>query len=84
MQESLSSKSKPTLTDVELAELADVLEFGIVIYVAWLISESVLDSLLRVNIPSSQSVLGKWIAFFLMLLIYYKLIRIHIRVKHEL
>jgi len=85
MEEPLSPHgSNIILTDAELAELADILEFGIVAYISWLISESVLDSLLKVNVPPTYAVLGKWIAFFLTLLIYYKLIRFYIRVKKEL
>jgi len=71
------------LSDEKLAEIENILEFGIIAFLAWLISESVLDSLLKANFVLTVAVLGKWIAFFLTLLIYYKLIRVYVRVKKE-
>jgi len=80
MAERLSDGSEFVLTGEELAELERILEFGIVAYLAWLISESTLDSLLRASFPLGQAVLAKWRSFFGSLLIYYRLIRVKLNI----
>ena len=64
-----------------MAELERIVEFGIIGYLAWLISESVLDSLLKAGFPLGQGVLGKWESFFGSLLIYYRLIRVKLNIS---
>lgn len=50
MGESLSDKSAFVLTGKQLAELERIVEFGVVAYFVWLISESVPDSLTKANL----------------------------------
>ncbi len=66
---------------VDVAELERIIEFGVIAYLSWLISESVLDSLLRAAFPLGEAVVAKWVAFFGSLLIYYGLIRVKLNIS---
>jgi len=55
-------------------------EFAIIALIAWGISDSVKNSLLASGFSLPSATLAQWIAFFLILLIYYKLIKIKLKI----
>jgi len=67
--------------EVDLAEIERLLEFGIMALISYLIGSSVEKSLLASGYPVPEATLGLWIAFFLVLLIYYKAIKVILRIN---
>jgi len=66
------------LTEEELAGLERILEFGVIILLAYVIASYIKELLRTTNIDPTLQVLGQIAAFFLVPLIYYKLIRIRV------
>ena len=75
--------SKRRLGDVkiDLAEVERLIEFAIVAFIAWQIGISVQNSLLASQFPLPQATIGMWLAFFAVLLIYYKAIRVVLNIS---
>ncbi len=61
-----------------------VIEFGIVAFIAYLISFAIYNSVTSVNIPPQQAVGWQWLSFFAILLIYYRLIRVQVNIRKSL
>jgi hypothetical protein len=64
-----------------LAEADRLIEFGIIAVIAYIISAGSRDSLLLAGFPIQQGVVGQWVAFFLVLLIYYGLVKVILRIN---
>jgi hypothetical protein len=67
--------------EVDLAELERLAEFAIVALIAYAVGDSVQNSLVSSGFPLPQATLGLWVAFFLVLLIYYKAIRVVLNIN---
>jgi len=83
LSENLSKKHVLTLTDEQLVQLGGIIEFLAITILSWLVAEYIEKSFLSAGLIPLHAVFARWIGFFLMLLIYYGLIRVHIRVKKE-
>jgi len=66
---------------IDLAEVERLLEFAIVAVIAYAISDSVRASLLTSGYSLPQVTPIQWLAFFVCLLIYYKLIKVKLTVN---
>jgi hypothetical protein len=84
MNESLSPESTPVSTEKKVAEVPDLVAFGVVVIIAWLVTDYMEKELLAVSIIPQQAVIARWLGFFVILLVYYGLIRIHVRVRTEI
>jgi len=84
MSETLSPKPKQSSTERDLAEVARILEFGIVLLLAYLIANYVRELLKTTTVDSTVQVLLQIVTFFIVPLIYYKLIRIHWEVETDI
>jgi len=58
-----------------LAKASDLVEFVAVIVVAYIVANAIRDSLTVIGLPIAQIVGIEWLAFFVLILIYYGLIR---------
>jgi len=74
---------KTRLEDVEidLAELDRLIEFGIIAFIAYQIGQSFQNSLQASGFTVPQANLGLWGAFFVILLIYYKAIKVVLNIN---
>lgn len=57
--------------------------FGVVVIIAWLVTDHMDKELVGVGFMPIQAPTARWLGFFLILLIYYGLIRIHVRVRKQ-
>jgi hypothetical protein len=67
--------------EIDLAELERLAEFAIIALVAYVIGTSPQSSLSNSGYPVPQATLGLWGAFFLVLLIYYKAIKVRLNIN---
>jgi hypothetical protein len=84
MSETLSPKPTPPPIEKKVAEVPDLVAFGVVVIIAWLVTDYMEKELLSVSFLPQQAVIARWLGFFVILLVYYGLIRIHVRVKTEI
>ncbi len=75
--------SKTRLGDVriDLGELERLGEFAIMALIAWAIGNSLQNSLIASGYAIPMATFGLWIAFFLVLLIYYKAIKVGLNIN---
>ncbi len=85
MESNLSGRSEAK-AKIDLVELEQILkdyraliEFGIVALISNAIGDSAYTSLVTSAFPVAQATIAKWVVFGFCLLVYYKLIRIHVR-----
>jgi len=71
------------IPESDLADITDLLEFGILAILDWLIVDYLEKELIAVGIIPLYAVIARWAVFIVILLIYYGLLRVHIRVKLE-
>jgi uncharacterized membrane protein YhdT len=83
MSESLSPKPKLVSTEKKVAEVPDLVAFGVVVIIAWLVTDYMEKELQGVGFIPQQATIARWVGFFVILLVYYGLIRVHVRVKYE-
>ena len=67
-----------------MAEVNRILEFGVILLLAYLVASYVRELLNTTNLDPTVQVLGQIATFFLVPLIYYKLIRVRWEVETEL
>jgi hypothetical protein len=66
---------------IDLAEIDRLIEFGVIVVIAYIVSTGLRDSLLLAGVPIQQGVMGQWVAFFLVLLIYYGLVKVVLKIN---
>jgi len=83
MSQALSHKSNAVMPEPDLAEITDLLEFVLIAIFDWLIVDYLERELIAVGTVPLYAVIARWGVFIVILLIYYGLIRVHVRVKLE-
>jgi len=78
----MHGKTRLSEVEVDLAELERLAEFAFIALIAWGISSSLKDSLLASGYTLPMVAPWQWIAFFAILLIYYKLIKVVLKISH--
>ena len=67
-----------------MADITDLLEFVLIAIFDWLIVDYLERELIAVGVLPVYAVVARWVVFIVILLIYYGLIRVYVRVKKEL
>ena len=75
------AKKKLGDIEIDLGELERLIEFAIIAFIAWQIGISAQNSLLASGFRVPEATLGLWVAFFLVLLIYYKAIKVKLNIN---
>jgi len=75
------SETRDIVNGIDMAELERILEFGVVLFFGWIVANYIHDLLLASFNDPSTTAIGQALAFFATLLIYYKLIRVHIKIS---
>jgi hypothetical protein len=83
MSQALSRKTNEVIHEPNLADITDLLEFVLIAIFDWLIVDYLERELIAVGVVPLYAVIARWGVFIVILLIYYGLIRVHIRVKVE-
>ncbi len=63
---------------MQAKQQSSVIELGVVAFIGWVVSNWVRDSLSTTTFDSNIKVGAQILAFFALLLIYYKLLRVHV------
>jgi hypothetical protein len=74
-------KSKLGEVEIDLGEIERLGEFAIIALLAYAIGNSFSNSLIASGYGVPEATVALWIAFFLVLLIYYKAIKIHLNIN---